>query len=92
MLIMSKTETLEKEIESLKQRNSRVEADKAWETSKARRFIVAILTYFVIVAFFFAAGLPKPFTNSIVPALAFVLSTLSLPFFRKVWIKYIYNK
>ncbi|MCK4550599.1 MAG: hypothetical protein KAT91_01470 [Candidatus Aenigmarchaeota archaeon] len=89
---MSKTETLEKEIESLKQRNSRVEADKAWETSKARRFIVAILTYFVIVAFFFAAGLPKPFTNSIVPALAFVLSTLSLPFFRKVWIKYIYNK
>ncbi len=92
MLIMSKAETLEKEIESLKQRNSRVEADKAWETSKARRFIVAILTYFVIVAFFFAAGLPKPFTNSIVPALAFVLSTLSLPFFRKVWIKYIYNK
>ncbi len=92
MLLMSKTKILEEEIDDIKQRNSRVEADKAWETSRTRRFIVAILTYFVIVAFFFAAGLPKPFTNSIVPALAFVLSTLSLPFFKKVWIKYIYNK
>jgi hypothetical protein len=79
------------EIKKLKQRNKRVEADKAWETSIIRKIIVAILTYFVIVIFFHFAGLPKPFINSIVPTAGFVLSTLSLPFFKKFWVKYLYK-
>lgn len=83
---------IKKEIETIKQRNKRVEADKAWETSLARKIIIAILTYIAIVIFFYFAGLPKPFTNSIVPALAFVLSTLTLPFFKKLWVNYIYRK
>ena len=76
-----------KEIESIKERNKRVELDKAWETSGTRKIILAILTYIVIVIFFFFAALPNPFINSIVPALAFILSTLSLSFFKKIWIK-----
>jgi len=83
---------VEKEIELIKQRNKRVEADKAWETSLFRKIIIAIFTYVVIVVFFYFAGLPKPFTNSIVPALAFVLSTLTLPFFKKIWLDYVYKK
>ncbi|ENO12017.1 hypothetical protein MBGDC06_00280 [Thermoplasmatales archaeon SCGC AB-539-C06] len=83
---------LKKEIELIKQRNKRVEADKAWETSLSRKIIIAILTYIVIVVFFYFAGLPKPFTNSIVPTLAFVLSTLTLPFFKRLWLNYIYKK
>jgi len=78
---------IKKEIEDIKQRNRRVEADKAWETSWIRRLLIIVLTYAVIVIFFYFAGLPNPFVNSIVPALAFVLSTLSLPFFKKLWIK-----
>ncbi len=78
---------LEKEIKKVKVRNKRVEADKAWETSFIRRFLVAVLTYFVIVLFFYFAELPKPFVNSIVPALAFLLSTLTLSFFKKIWMK-----
>ncbi|MCK5474678.1 MAG: hypothetical protein KAI53_04680 [Candidatus Aenigmarchaeota archaeon] len=89
---MDKLKHLEKEIHKITQRNSRIETDKACEASRTRRFIVVILTYFVIVAFFFTAGPPKPFTNSIVPALAFVLSTLSLSFFKKLWLKRIYKK
>lgn len=54
----------------------------------ARKLILAVLTYFVIVIFFYFAGLPKPFINSIVPALAFILSTLSLPFFKRVWMQF----
>jgi len=77
---------LKEELNRIKERNKRVELDKAWETSLTRKLIVAILTYFVIVIFFYFAGLPKPFVNSIVPALAFVLSTLSLPFFKRIWI------
>ena len=34
-----------KEIEEIKKRNARVEADKAWETSWARRILVALLTH-----------------------------------------------
>jgi uncharacterized membrane protein YccC len=75
-----------KEIDALKERNKRVELDKAWETSLTRKIIVAILTYIVMVIFFYFAELPKPFINSIVPSLAFILSTLSLPVFRKIWV------
>ncbi|MBT5337691.1 hypothetical protein HN858_02410 [Candidatus Falkowbacteria bacterium] len=78
---------LEKEIIQIKKRNRRVEADKAWETSWFRKIVIAILTYVVIVVFFYFAGLPKPFMNSIVPALAFILSTLTLQIFKQVWIK-----
>jgi len=79
-------------IKKIIERNRRVEADKAWETSKARKIIIAVLTYIVIVIFFYFAGLPKPFVNSIVPALAFVVSTLTLPVFKDLWLKYIYRK
>lgn len=81
-----KLQELEKEIKKVKVRNRRVEADKAWETSFIRRVLVAILTYFVIVLFFYFAELPKPFVNSIVPALAFLLSTMTLSFFKKIWL------
>ncbi len=83
---------LEKELIEIKQRNKRVEADKAWETSWSRKIVIALLTYAVIVIFFYFAGLPKPFINSIVPALAFVLSTLTLTWFKKLWIKIVYKK
>ena len=81
-----KLKELEKEIKKVKVRNKRVEADKAWETSFTRRVLVTILTYLVIVLFFYFAELPKPFINSIVPALAFLLSTMTLSFFKKIWL------
>ena len=79
---------LEKELHAIKERNRRVELDKAWETSLTRKIIVAVLTYFVIVLFFYVARLPKPFINSIVPTIGFMLSTLSLPWFKKLWIRF----
>lgn len=78
---------LERRIEAIEQRNKKVEFDKAWEISWTRRVIIAFLTYFTIVLFFVAANLPKPFINSIIPTLGFLLSTLSLPFFKKLWMK-----
>lgn len=85
---MATFEELQTELDKIKERNQRVEADKAWETSWARRFIILILTYLVIVIFFYVAKLPKPFINAIVPSAAFVLSTLSLSFFKRIWLKY----
>jgi hypothetical protein len=80
-------QSLQKDIDAIKARNARVETDKAWETSLARKIVIALLTYIVIVIFFYAAELPKPFLNSIVPAAAFILSTFSFPLFKKWWIR-----
>jgi uncharacterized membrane-anchored protein len=89
---MSTLTDLRSEINQIKERNRRVEADKAWETSWTRRILVALLTYFVIVVLFHFAGVANPLFNSVIPALAFVLSTSSLPFLKGFWIKYFYRK
>ncbi len=89
---MSTIEDLQLEIENIKARNNRVEADKDWETSWTRKIIIAVLTYFVMVMFFYFAGLPNPLINSIVPSIAFVLSTLTISVFKKIWLRKFYKK
>lgn len=84
---MDVLQQLKQEIQEIKERNTRVEADKAWETSLARKVLVAVLTYIVIVIFFVFARLPKPFISAIVPTVGFILSTLSVPLFKKLWLK-----
>jgi len=83
---------LEKEILEIQKRNKKVESDKAWETSLTRRLLLSIFTYLAIAFYLKAIDLPKPWLNAIVPALAFMLSTLTLPFFKKIWAKYIFKK
>lgn len=63
-----------------------VEADKAWETSFARKILVAIFTYVVIGLFMNSISVNRPWLNAIVPTLGFLLSTLTLPIFKKMWI------
>lgn len=83
---------LANEINKIKERNKKVEIDKAWETSLTRKIVLALLTYIVISLFFLMAGFPDPWRSSIVPTLGFILSTMSLPFFKKSWMKYIYKR
>ena len=82
---------IKKEIKKIKNRNKKVEANKAWETSFARKIIIAIITYLTVVSFFIVANLPNPFVNSIVPTIGFLLSTLGLDIFKKIWIKKFYK-
>lgn len=89
---MTSIKELQKEIDEIKARNKRVEIDKAWETSWTRKLLILVLTYIVIVIFFFVAKLPEPFANAVVPSVAFVLSTLTVPLFKKWWIKIIHKK
>jgi hypothetical protein len=90
---MDKLKELEDEINSIKERNKRVELDKAWETSLTRKIIISLLTYFVVTLFFVVAKLPKPFINSLIPTLGFLLSTLTIPVFKKIWLnRYSRNK
>lgn len=89
---MTTIKDLEIEIEQIKERNKRVEREKSWETSWTRKIIISALTYLVISLFFLFAGISEPFVNSIVPAIAFILSTLSVPFIKKFWLKYIHKR
>ncbi len=79
---------LEKEIELIKERNKRVEKDKAWETSWTRRICIMILTYIVVVIYsYIVQKYNNIFFSSIVPVIGFTLSTLSLKLVRKIWEK-----
>ena len=82
-----KTDTLEKRVEALETRNSRVEADKAWETSWVRRMSIMVLTYFIVVAYLHFVIHINPWLNALVPVLGFVLSTLTLNYIKQIWIQ-----
>jgi len=84
---MVKLEKLENEINKIKERNARVEGDKAWETSLTRRIIVAIGTYALSLLLFVVINAPNPFLAALVPTFGFILSTLTIPFFRSWWLK-----
>ena len=79
---------LEKEIQQIKERNKRVELDKAWETSWTRKICICILTYIVVVTYSYLIRLfDNIFLSSLVPVIGFTLSTLSLKYVRKIWEK-----
>jgi len=88
---MATIEQLENEIEKIKLRNKRVETEKAWETSWTRRLMIAVLTYMVISILFIFLGIANPLKNAVVPSIAFILSTLSGPFIKKLWLKKIHK-
>ena len=79
---------INKEIDQLKKRNKRVEIDKARETSITRKISIMLLTYAVIVLFMYTVKLARQGINAIIPTLWFMVSTLSLPLFKKLRIKY----
>lgn len=77
---------LEKEIEKIKERNKRVELDKAWETSWTRKICICILTYIVVIIYsYIVRNYDNIFLSSLVPVIGFTLSTLSLKYVRKLW-------
>ncbi len=79
---------LKEEIEQIKQRNKRVERDKAWETSWTRRICIMILTYIVVVLYSFSISkISNIWLSSLVPVIGFTLSTLSLNVVRRIWEK-----
>lgn len=74
-----------KNIDAILERNIRVEADKAWETSKTRRACIAGITYIVASFFMWRIGVVDPLINALVPTGGYVLSTLSLSFVKRWW-------
>ena len=78
---------LEKEVIKIKLRNKKVELEKAWETSYFRRFLLILFTYLGISFYMEAVKIDKPWLNAVIPSIGFLLSTLTLPFFKEIWLK-----
>ena len=79
---------VEQEIEEIKERNKRVEADKAWETSNMRKICICILTYIVVVIYSaLINSISNIWLSSLVPVIGFALSSMSLKVIRKKWEK-----
>jgi hypothetical protein len=81
-------ETTEQRIQKVEERNRKVEDDKAWEMSWTRRILLSLFTYLAIGTYLWAIGIERPWLNAIVPAAAFMISTLTMPFFKKAWLKF----
>ncbi|OGY48261.1 MAG: hypothetical protein A3D39_00150 [Candidatus Buchananbacteria bacterium RIFCSPHIGHO2_02_FULL_39_17] len=79
---------LQEDINNIHSRNKRVELDKAWEISKTRKIIIALLTYLVISIFLIMINISHPWLNALIPVIGFILSTLTLDFFKKKWVKH----
>lgn len=80
--------TIEERLVAIEERNARVENAKAWETSWMRRGLLVLFTYLSIGIYMWAINIDRPWLSAIVPAVGFMISTLTMPFFKKLWVRY----
>ena len=84
---MDQTLDLETRLRTIEERNKRVELDKKWEGSWTRRGLLMIFTYLAIFLYFLAINIEHAYLNAVVPTIGFLLSTLTLPLFKRLWQK-----
>ncbi|MBI5614257.1 hypothetical protein HY947_05000 [Candidatus Gottesmanbacteria bacterium] len=84
---MNKIQEIENRVSLIEKRNARVEVDKVWETSYTRKVLLIIFTYGSIGLYMLAIGVSDPWRNAVVPSIGFLLSTLTLPFFKRLWLQ-----
>ena len=88
MIIGVDNTDIEKEINDIKERDKKVELNKAWETSWIRKLCIMFLTYIVVILYSLSISkINNVFLSSLVPVIGFTLSTLSLNAIRKIWEK-----
>lgn len=76
----------EDRLNAIEQRNKKVEADKAWETSLVRIGTIAVMTYGIAIIFLWLMGTPRPWLAATLPAIGFIFSTLSLSAIKQRWL------
>ena len=74
---------VEQELYAIRERNARVEADKAWETSLFRMLSLGVITYLVAAALLYLIDVSHFLFAALVPAVGFMLSVQSLPFLKR---------
>ena len=79
--------SLEEEISTIKARNIRVEADKAWERSGLRIGSITAITYIIAGLVLWTIGSASPWRDALIPTVGYFLSTQSLPAIKAKWIE-----
>lgn len=83
---MDQVKVLQEEIEKIKERNRRVEADKAWETSKTRTVFISIVTFSLLYGFMLLIKAENAFLNAFISVLAYWISTESYGMLKSRWL------
>ncbi len=78
---------LPERIAEIEERNVRVTYDKAWETSKTRRFLISLVTYVCGVVLLTVLGHDGAWKHAFVPVMGYLVSTFSLPPIKKIWVR-----
>ena len=78
---------IQEQLNQINERNKRVELDKAWEVSFTRRVFISIVTYIVASIFLFTINESNFLLKAIVPTVGYILSTLSIPQLKKIWLR-----
>jgi hypothetical protein len=78
-------------IQTIHERNTRVEADKAWETSWTRRGLIALMTYIILAGYLSFLQVEGAWKHAVVPTAGYLLSTLTLGVLKKFWIEKVYT-
>ena len=76
---------LKNDVEKIKDRNRRVELDKAWEVSWTRRIFIIVMTFVIASTWLYVIGESNIFLKAMVPTVGYLLSTLSIPQLKKMW-------
>jgi hypothetical protein len=79
--------SLEERVWAIATRNASVTGDKAWETSWIRRGLIMGITYVCAVILLIFLGHEGAWKHAFVPVMGYLLSTLSLPPIKKIWLK-----
>ncbi|MBI2355696.1 MAG: hypothetical protein HYV13_00635 [Candidatus Doudnabacteria bacterium] len=78
---------IEKEIGLIKERNRKVEADKAWEISWTRRLFITAVIYIIAGVWLVLIHEAYSWLKAFVPAVGYLFSTFSLPILKSWWSK-----
>jgi hypothetical protein len=87
MEIDERVARIEKVVSEIGERNEKVSWDKAWETSSARRALIAALTFVFTSAVFVSIGVNEPLLNALIPVTGYVVSTFSVPWVKRRWVE-----
>lgn len=87
MNIESEIKALSQEVEAIKARNKRVEADKGWETSWTRNIFIAVVTFILAYILMLLITESQPFVKALVGSVLYLLSTQTYDLLKKQWLK-----
>jgi hypothetical protein len=83
--------SVEERLSVIEERNRRVEGDKSWEISWTRRGLICGITYICAFILLNILGHEGAWKHALVPVMGYVLSTLSLPAIKAVWLEKKYH-